>query len=368
MKQSVCKTPFATRLSGSKKEAGMRISGIINWKKMRPSIIVLTIMALVVLLCGALVSCDFYQEQPQLSEEAMKNRRLLSDPQQLAKEIMGMTCEEVCEFFGIPDSEVPGESVSFDDENGVQITIHYTSNGVVQGVQKGNEWSILFGETDLRANQIMKLLDDIELLAKEIKGMTYAQVKELLGEADVGETDLYSCGYKNSMGEIVTIGFDGENGTATYVADKRESVSLLDTEVWNGGTITFTDGELSITPPKEWAGKIGYIRQNNSLTFVHLATREVAGYEQQGVLFWINRAEVFYPADYMYPQPGWSLAATEDYTFYLCSASDVQFPQIDEIAEEYKQLSHMEQVQIDFSDRLLEKCIYSINDKVENGL
>lgn len=368
MKPKIYKTPFATCLSGSKKEAELRISGVVHWKKKRPMIIVPAVAALIVLLCGALASCDFYQEQPQLSEEELKNRWLLSDPQQLAQEIMGMTHEEVRALFGAPDDEVPGKSVSFDDANGERIIIYYTSNGVVQVAQKGDEWTVLFGETEARADQTMQLLDDVVLLADKIKGMTYAQVKELLGDADVWETDLNSCSYKNSKGVIITIGFDGENGTATYVADKRKSISLLDTVIWNGGAITFPGAEFTIELPQEWAGKIGYTRQNDSLTFVHLASREVEGYEQEGVLFWINRTEGYYPADYLYPQPGWSLAATEDYTIYLCSASDVQYPSyMDEIAEEYKQLCQPEQLKIDFSSWFLEQCVYAINGKSGNG-
>lgn len=133
--------------------------------------------------------------------------------------------------------------------------------------------------------------------------------------------------------------------------------------VWYGDAIPFLDRLIIIDLPQEWAGKIGYISSSDSLTFVHLASREVKGYEQQGVLFWINRVEGFYPADYLFPQPGWCIAATEEYTIVLGCASDVQYPGDEEIANEYKTLFQPERLQIYYGKNHQEDLLYAVNNK-----
>lgn len=133
--------------------------------------------------------------------------------------------------------------------------------------------------------------------------------------------------------------------------------------VWYGDAIPFLDRLIIIDLPQEWAGKIGYISSSDSLTFVHLASREVKGYEQQGVLFWINRVEGFYSADYLFPQPGWCIAATEGYTIVLGCASDVQYPGVEEIANEYKMLFQPERVQIYYGKNHQEDLLYAVNNK-----
>ena len=51
-------TPFSTPLSGSAKETQTRIRNIFQFQKKRPSVLVLTLAAALVLSCGGLVSCQ----------------------------------------------------------------------------------------------------------------------------------------------------------------------------------------------------------------------------------------------------------------------------------------------------------------------
>ncbi len=55
MKCKMPTTPFAMRLSGSAKETELRIRNIFQWKKKRPPVIFLVLLAALVLLCGGLV-------------------------------------------------------------------------------------------------------------------------------------------------------------------------------------------------------------------------------------------------------------------------------------------------------------------------
>ena len=58
MTNKVPQTPFATRLSGSAKEAQLRIRSIFQWKKKRPPFLLLILLCVVVLGCGWLVGCQ----------------------------------------------------------------------------------------------------------------------------------------------------------------------------------------------------------------------------------------------------------------------------------------------------------------------
>ena len=52
------RSPLTTRLSGSARETEHRIRNIFLWKKKRPPALVLALAALVIVLCGSLVSCQ----------------------------------------------------------------------------------------------------------------------------------------------------------------------------------------------------------------------------------------------------------------------------------------------------------------------
>jgi len=57
-------TPFATALSGSAKETELRIRSIFQWKKQRPPLWLMALVALVILTCCGLVSCQPAEPPP----------------------------------------------------------------------------------------------------------------------------------------------------------------------------------------------------------------------------------------------------------------------------------------------------------------
>ena len=62
MRSNLPRSPLTTRLSGSARETEDRIRSIFLWKKKRPPVLVLALAAVIIALCGSLVSC---QEQAQ---------------------------------------------------------------------------------------------------------------------------------------------------------------------------------------------------------------------------------------------------------------------------------------------------------------
>ena len=52
------RSPFTLPLSGSAKETELRIRSILQWKKMRPPVLLMALMGMLILLCGSLVSCQ----------------------------------------------------------------------------------------------------------------------------------------------------------------------------------------------------------------------------------------------------------------------------------------------------------------------
>lgn len=63
---SVPRSPFTTPLSGSARETELRIRSILQWKKGRPPVWFITLVALAALLCGSLVSCQKGTSSPTL--------------------------------------------------------------------------------------------------------------------------------------------------------------------------------------------------------------------------------------------------------------------------------------------------------------
>ncbi|WP_151075398.1 hypothetical protein [Flintibacter sp. KGMB00164] len=56
--ENIFRTPFSTALSGSARETDRRIRNIFLWKKKRPPVLVLVLAAVLIALCGGLVSCQ----------------------------------------------------------------------------------------------------------------------------------------------------------------------------------------------------------------------------------------------------------------------------------------------------------------------
>lgn len=56
--ENIFRTPFSTALSSSARETERRIRNIFLWKKKRPPVLVLVLAAVLIALCGGLVSCQ----------------------------------------------------------------------------------------------------------------------------------------------------------------------------------------------------------------------------------------------------------------------------------------------------------------------
>ena len=82
------------------------------------------------------------------------------------------------------------------------------------------------------------------------------------------------------------------------------------------------DSGISLILPDTWKGKYGYEQDGNNLAVYHLATRET--FELGGVFFWIEYIPARYPMDYVYPEPGFTIAVTETGTYRMTYTSDVQ--------------------------------------------
>ena len=58
------RSPLTTRLSGSARETEHRIRNIFQWKKKRPPVLVLVLTAVLIAMCGGLVSCQERDNTP----------------------------------------------------------------------------------------------------------------------------------------------------------------------------------------------------------------------------------------------------------------------------------------------------------------
>jgi len=86
--------------------------------------------------------------------------------------------------------------------------------------------------------------------------------------------------------------------------------------------IVIGDSGISLILPDTWKNKYGYEQDGNYLAVYHLATRET--FEFGGVFFWIEYIPARYPMDYVYPEPGFTIAVTETGTYRMIYTSDVQ--------------------------------------------
>lgn len=113
------------------------------------------------------------------------------------------------------------------------------------------------------------------------------------------------------------------------------------------------DSGISLILPDSWADKYDYtVAENGSIGVYHLAAREV--WPEAGFLFWVERLDATMPVDYEYPQPGYTIATTDECTYVLFRSSDIQYPPDNkEVADEYLELSNsIMNIQVLLSDLL----------------
>jgi hypothetical protein len=119
---------------------------------------------------------------------------------------------------------------------------------------------------------------------------------------------------------------------------------------------------ISLLLPDFWAGKYGYEIDGETVAVYHLATHESSG-PYQGYLFWITRVDGRYPMDYIYPEPGFTIAVTENSTYRFIRASDVQVDwSIPELRDGYVELEKdMKNIEIVLTAQMLENSMNSSN-------
>ena len=98
-------------------------------------------------------------------------------------------------------------------------------------------------------------------------------------------------------------------GAIAMAADKQEIIKV-------------GESGISLILPDTWKGKYGYELDGNNVTVYHLATRKT--FELGGDLFRVYCIEGRYPMDYVYPEPGFTIAITETHTYRVSYPSDVQ--------------------------------------------
>ena len=71
----VPRSPFTTPLSGSARETELRIRSIFQWKKQRPPLWAMVLIATLILTCGGLAACPM-QEEPDLAQLLMETHEI----------------------------------------------------------------------------------------------------------------------------------------------------------------------------------------------------------------------------------------------------------------------------------------------------
>lgn len=135
---------------------------------------------------------------------------------------------------------------------------------------------------------------------------------------------------------------DDENETPDVMASYTDFEPKITLTEWEGEEIVFPRGEFSIRLPVYWIGKVGYVIEESSISFFHLGTREIEGWENAGLLFRINKESGYYPVDRTPPLSGTVIAASNDYSYVIWEGFGEQCPSYGEYKETiYKEYSSL---------------------------
>ena len=110
------------------------------------------------------------------------------------------------------------------------------------------------------------------------------------------------------------------------------------------------DSGISLILTDLWVGKYGVEIDGDTIAVYLLSQRNDgdSDYNEAGYLFWVDQLEGVYPMDYIYPEPGYTIAVTNTSTYRLRRASDIQYDINNAaIASEYDALSqNISEIQI----------------------
>ena len=146
--------------------------------------------------------------------------------------------------------------------------------------------------------------------------------------------------------------------TAGAIALAKETIVYIEKEQ---EIIKVGDTGISLILPDEWKAKYGYELDGDNLTVYHLATRET--FEDGGVLFWVTCVDGRFPLDYIYPEPGFTIAITENSTYRFIRTSDIQVEiNSPEAWAEYDRLSdEIMSIEIVMTSQMLENTTNASN-------
>ena len=119
---------------------------------------------------------------------------------------------------------------------------------------------------------------------------------------------------------------------------------------------------ISLILPDSWNGKYGYEIDGDAVAVYHLATHESPD-PYSGYLFWVTRVDGMYPMDYVFPEPGFTIAVMDDCTYRFIRASDVQVDwSIPELRDGYIELENdVMNIEIAMTADVLKNSINSSN-------
>jgi len=148
--------------------------------------------------------------------------------------------------------------------------------------------------------------------------------------------------------------------TIGAIALAKESIVYVEVEK-EQEIIKVGDSGITLILPDSWKDKYGYELQNNSVAVYHIATRETSSLE--GYFFWVDYYEGQYPLDYIYPEPGFTIAITETRTYRMRYTSDIQ-ANIDDPeswAEYWEMEAERRSIEIVITTELLENTMNASN-------
>ena len=402
MPNKIPRSPFTMCLSGSAKETELRLRNIFQWKKQRPPLVLFLLTAALVLSCCGLVSCRVEPaEQPNNSDVTVtpsgENLQQNANPSPDS----GGSPLSTDGFFASYVTDFPGyayDGSTTTETSGHVFTMEDTPNNLAEaalihwkhlnwmdepekfGLVSGNEALKLAASSSYKSYTI----HEISTLTPEeftVENMPFLNsfLRDLSEDVEKFALAEYTVVYVNHSWEWIpehlALGPQLGNGRYEwlYLLGKTEADDawkvyelywgegvfnrILNEDepvstVWQGETITFPDGNLTITLPESWKGKAAYQITQDEVSFYLLSTSIETGYEGAGHLCTVKYLPgEFYPLNYSFPWPGETIAMTSNGSYVYWTPSDVQFTPATE--EEYTALfSQVHEIQFVLSDDL----------------
>ena len=157
-------------------------------------------------------------------EPVLTGKELLNDLDALAELIEKKSQSEVQGLLGECDVDLVAGDGYYDSNNEL-VEIRYDKETGIIVTAKKNSCEIFFSSIE-RSSHAQNLIDNINLLADEIEGKTFVEIRELLGEPD-GEGSGFFCEYYiNSSHARVHIYYDRETMLVENIKTENQLISF----------------------------------------------------------------------------------------------------------------------------------------------